>query len=412
MEHNIWNILKRFPQHTAQEEKNKNTEKAPFFCNCISNKTLTNMKKRETAPILISSPQNASDIRYLCGTEPPEAALLVKIGQRGTLFVSEMEYNRLRQTVRRGISVVHPEMAGSSWKKGPVDWIEKSVDVKKLIVSSVFPVGLAEKLRQAGFELTVSEELLCPQRKIKTAEEIKAVQGSQRAAVAAMKAAIRQIAATEPDRNGILRSGGKILTSETVRATICHTLLDHDCTAFETIVACGPHSADPHERGSGPLCAGQPIVIDIFPKSGKTGYWGDITRTVCRGAASAGLKKMYSAVKAAHAAALKRVKAGAWTDVVHNTAAEEMERRGYATGPVDGVPQGFIHGLGHGVGLEIHEAPRVSPTVHETLRAGHIITIEPGLYYPETGGIRLEDTIAVTRDGYKMLASCSKHFEI
>jgi Xaa-Pro aminopeptidase len=369
------------------------------------------MKKTTPAHILISSAKNAANIRYLCGAEPPETAALIQTGRCGTLIVSEMEYNRLRRSVKRGITVLHPEMIGSAWKKGPADWIKKSVTGKKLSVGADFPLGLAEKLKRAGYKIKISEDALCPQREIKTPEEISAVKSSQRAAVAAMNAAIKQIAAAKIGKDGLLRSGKKVLTSEIVRATICHTLLDLDGIAAETIVACGPHSADPHERGAGPLRAGQPIVLDIFPRSGTTGYWGDLTRTVCRGSAPAELKKMYNAVKAAHAAALNAVKAGAWTDDVHAAAAEELKRRGFKTGPINGIPQGFIHGTGHGVGLEIHEAPRVSSAVHKKLRAGMIITIEPGLYYSKLGGVRIEDTILVTKDGHQMLVPCPKRFE-
>ena len=370
------------------------------------------MKKPASVHILISSAKNAANIRYLCGAEPPETAVLIQTGRRGTLIVSEMEYNRLRRTVKRGVIVLHPGMIGSAWKKGPADWIKKSVTGKKLSVDADFPLGLAEKLRRAGFKIKISEEPVCPQRENKTADEISAVQNAQRAAVAAMNAATKQIASAEIGKDGILRSGKTILTSEMVRATICHTLLDHDCIATETIVACGPHSADPHERGTGPLCAGQPIVLDIFPRSAATGYWGDLTRTVCRGPAPAELNKMYNAVKAAHAAALSAVKAGAWTDDVHAAAAGDLDRRGFKTEPINGIPQGFIHGTGHGVGLEIHEAPRVSSAVHKKLRAGNIITIEPGLYYLHIGGIRIEDTILVTKDGCKMLAPSPKRLEI
>jgi Xaa-Pro aminopeptidase len=370
------------------------------------------MKKSKSVHILISNTKNSTDIRYLCGAEPPEAAMFIQNGGRVTLIVSEMEYNRLRRSVKRGITVVHPEMIGSTWKKGPADWIKKTTGGKKLSVTADFPLGLAEKLRRAGFRLILSEEPSCPQREIKNDDEISAVQNTQRAAVAAMNAAIRQIAEAEIGKDGVLRSGKTVLTSETVRATICHTLLDRDCIALETIVACGPHSADPHERGNGPLRAGQPIVLDIFPRSTATGYWGDLTRTVCRGPAPAELKKIYNAVKAAQAAALKAVKAGAWTDDVHAAAAGELDKRGFKTETIDSVPQGFIHGTGHGVGLEIHEAPRVSSAVHKKLRAGMIITIEPGLYYSHIGGIRIEDTVAVTKSGYQMLVPCPKRLEV
>jgi Xaa-Pro aminopeptidase len=370
------------------------------------------MKNTPPVRILISSAKNTADIRYLCGAEPPETAVLIYDGRRGTLIVFEMEYNRLRRSVKRGITVLHPGMIGSSWKKGAADWIKKSAAGKKFCVSDDFPLGLAEKLKRAGYKIKISKETVCPQREIKTATEISAIQRAQRAAVAAMNAAIKQIASAEIGKDGLLRCGKTVLTSEIVRVTICRTLLEQDCVATETIVACGPHSADPHERGHGPLRAGQPIVLDIFPRSTATGYWGDITRTGCRGPASAELKKMYNAVKAAQRAALRAVKTGAWTDEVHKAAAGELDRRGFKTGPGNGRPQGFIHGTGHGVGLEIHEAPRVSSAVHKKLRAGMIITIEPGLYYPHIGGIRIEDTVLVTKDGYRMLAPCPKRLEV
>ncbi len=370
------------------------------------------MKKKQTPLVLIQSSQTAANLQYICGTQLPETAVLIKTFHTATLIVSEMEYSRMKQTVGRNITVTHPEKIGSTWKKGPADWISKSISVKKIRVTPDFPIGLANKLKRRKYQLTVTKEPPCPQREIKTNEEIKAVQQSQRAAVAAMKAAIAQIASATIGRDQLLRIDKTILTSEAVRATIGHTLLDLDCIAEETIVSCGPASADPHERGEGPLRAGEPIVIDIFPRSGKNGYWGDITRTVCRGPAPAALKKQYNAVKAAQTAAQKEVKAGVWTDDVHATAAAELDRRGFQTETINDIPQGFIHGTGHGVGLEIHEAPRVSSANHQKLRAGHIITIEPGLYYPDIGGVRLEDTILVTKDGYKMLAPCLKKLEI
>ena len=256
------------------------------------------------------------------------------------------------------------------------------------------------------------KESPCPQREIKNPDEMKAVQLSQHAAVASMKAAIQQIASSKISSDGSLRVGKTRLTSELVRATINHTLLDHECVAEETIVAGGPLSADPHERGSGPLFAAQPIVIDIFPRSGKSGIWGDITRTVCRGPAPAALKKQYNAVKAAQAAQLKALKSGVNADRIHKIGSDLMEARGFKTGIIDHIPQGFIHGTGHGVGLEIHEAPRVSLANKGKLRAGHIVTIEPGLYYPEIGGVRIEDTVAITKDGYKMLCPCPKKLEL
>ncbi|MFA5687573.1 MAG: Xaa-Pro peptidase family protein [Kiritimatiellales bacterium] len=370
------------------------------------------MKKQTAAQLLISSAQMSADIRYLCGTEPPEAALLIKTGRNITLIISEMEYSRMKRAVKTGVRVVYPEQIGSTWKAGAGDWIKKTSGASRLTVPYAFPAGLVEKLRTGKYTVEIQTAPICPQREIKTADEITAIQNSQRAAVAAMNTAVNLIHTAIPDNNGILKIGGKILTAKTVRWEIIQILLDRDCTANDTIVAGGKQSADPHERGDGPLYAGTPIVIDIFPRSIKTGYWGDITRTVCRGPAAPELKKLYNAVRAAQTIALNAVCAGAWTDDMHNAAAKEMQRRGYKTGAVNGTPQGFIHGLGHGVGLEIHEAPRVSSAVHQKLRAGQIITIEPGLYYPGLGGVRIEDTVLVTQTGCKILAACPKKFEL
>lgn len=371
--------------------------------------------KKSISLLLISSRKNEANIHYLCGVQPPEDAILMKNGNKIWLFVSSMEYNRLRRTVRKNVTVIHSGQLGVKPGEGLAKWIQNLLKEKKLSeveIPADFPVGIAESLQKNGTDIHILEQPPCPRREIKKAEEINAIRQSQRVAVAAMKKAIHLIASSTITQTGRLKKGSKTLTSEMVRAAINHTLLDHECTAEETIVAGGPLSADPHERGSGPLFAGQPIVIDIFPKSGKTGYWGDITRTVCRGPAPAALKKQYAAVKAAQAAQLKMLKARVRADSIHKKGADLMAARGFKTETIDGIAQGFIHGTGHGVGLEIHEAPRVSPANRKTLKAGHIVTIEPGLYYPEIGGVRIEDTVLITQDGHQMLALCPKKLEV
>ncbi len=370
------------------------------------------MNKKPSTHLFISSTQNTANLRYLCGTELPEATMLIQIGRTKKIIVSEMEYNRVRRFIKQDFSVFHPKQIGSSWKKGPRDWVKKLASENTLIVYPDFPIGLAEILRQDGYQLIISDDTICQNREIKTTKEIKAIQQTQRAAVIAMKMAIQQISTARIRRDKILQSGNKKLTSEIVRATIGHTLLHLGCIAEKTIVSCGIASADPHERGEGPLHAEQPIVIDIFPKTETTGYWGDITRTLCRSFAPTALKKQYQAVKTAQASSLKAVKAGVRASTIHQIGANIIKTRGYKTGTIDGIPQGFIHGTGHGVGLEIHEKPIISSTNHKKLRIGHIITIEPGIYDSKIGGVRIEDTIVVTRDGYKMLAPCSKKLEI
>jgi Xaa-Pro aminopeptidase len=226
-----------------------------------------------------------------------------------------------------------------------------------------------------------------------------------------MRAAIAMIADTAIDARGILTKRGKTVTAEDVRRTIMRTLLDHSCLGKETIVACAEHSIDPHDVGSGPLRAHEPIVIDIFPQHTGHNYWGDLTRTVVKGSPSPALRRMYQAVRAAQSAALSRLRPGVRCRTVHNAAVRELERRGYETRRIDGKPAGFIHSTGHGLGLAIHEAPRLALS-DVRLRRGHVVTVEPGLYYPGIGGIRIEDTVVVTAQGWKYLVPCEKRFEV
>ncbi|MCG2660936.1 MAG: M24 family metallopeptidase [Kiritimatiellae bacterium] len=233
----------------------------------------------------------------------------------------------------------------------------------------------------------------------------------QRAAVQAMRAAIRLIARARVDKKNRLRVRGRLLTSERVRRAIYRVLVDHNCTGEGTIVACDGQAATPHGIGHGPLRAHQSIVIDIFPRHLEHGYWGDLTRTVVKGTPSPALKKMYAAVKAAQAAALAKIRAGVSGRRVHLAAVAALARHGFKTGLLEGKAQGFIHSTGHGIGLEVHEAPSLSLRPGR-LRAGHVVTVEPGLYYFQHGGVRIEDTVLVTRGGYRKLASCADIFQV
>lgn len=278
-------------------------------------------------------------------------------------------------------------------------------------VNSFFPIGVARALEAARVRVEIETGPLYPERERKSAGEIAQIEKVQGAAVRAVRAAIAEIRAAHVNRLGELVSGKKILTSERLKQRIDAVLLDCDCRAQETIAACGRHAAEPHHRGEGPLRAGETIVLDVFPRHQKSGYWGDITRTVVKGPARPELKKMYAAVFRAQAWARANVKPGVRADKLHQAVQQRLTDAGFPTETRNGLPVGFFHGTGHGVGLEIHEAPSIS-TAPVRLRAGHVVTIEPGLYDPELGGVRIEDTVAVTARGAKILCACPYTFEI
>ena len=374
------------------------------------------MKKLTGLILLSGSAISDTNINYLSGFSAPDRFLFLQTDFEKYLVVSTMEKGRAQKQSKSGVNVLTPNELGLSPKKATqieeqiIALLEK-INLKRIKVPSDFPVGIFQTLEKRGIQISVQKNEVCPERKVKSKPEISKIRLSQKAAVAAMNAAIEKISSSSVDLKGRLCSGEEILTSEKVRQIIHKTLMEYDCIGMDTIVAGGNQATDPHEQGFGPLFAGESIIMDIFPKSGKTGYWGDLTRTVCYGKANPKLKKLYLAVKAAQQAALAMVKPGVCADEVHLAAVNVFKLRGYETKTVAGKNVGFIHGTGHGVGLDIHEFPRIGKS-GEMLEEGNVITIEPGLYYPGLGGVRIEDTIVVTKTGWRYLATCPKFFEI
>ncbi len=368
-----------------------------------------------TPRVLAGDSLSHPDLLYATGFMAPDPIVYMQRGRRKVLIVSSLEWGRARQdTEGRGISVLTPQHLGleGERRRDLAAWIKAALipfGVSGIAVPSDFPFGLVCRLRRQRIAVTLLDGDAFPQRRVKSEGEIACIRQSQRAAVIAMRAACAMIAETTVDPAGRLRAGSVVLTSEAVQRRIAEVLLRQDCHSGETIVAGGAQGADPHERGHGPLKAHEPVVIDIFPRHQRHGYWGDITRTVVKGEPSAVLRRMYGAVKSAQAAALKTVGPGVSGKRVHQAAVVVLEKAGFKTERREDGFTGFIHSTGHGVGLAIHEAPSLGG-VDCRLREGDVVTVEPGLYYPEHGGIRIEDTVVVTRGGWRYLAPCEKRF--
>jgi len=202
------------------------------------------------------------------------------------------------------------------------------------------------------------------------------------------------------------------LTSERLRAVIDTAIVRANGLASHTIVAGGRQGCDPHETGHGILRANEPIILDVFPRSQKTGYFGDITRTVVKGRAGEAVRKLYDTVLHGQKLAFSKMNAGVATKKVHEAVLNFFVGQGYNTGKRNGRMEGFFHGTGHGLGLEIHESPRVGATSAGVLKPGQVVTVEPGLYYPGLGGVRLEDVALITRNGPRNLTRFEKVLEL
>lgn len=268
----------------------------------------------------------------------------------------------------------------------------RDLGTRRIGVPQRFPAGIFTTLSKE-FQVSIVESPVSKWREVKSDQEIEAIRVVQKACEKAMRLAIDSISRSEP-KGEYLYLNGNPLTSEKVRSSIEISLLEDGCDAIDTIVAGGTAAANPHAHGEGPLPANSPIVVDIFPRSKSSRYFADMTRTVLRGEADPEIMDIYDAVVAAQNAGINSVRAGVDGKEVHSRVSQVFEDRGYPVGD----SSGFIHSTGHGVGLEVHERPSLSEA-GEVLQAGSVVTVEPGLYYPDLGGVRLEDLVVVRREG-------------
>ncbi|MGH7407711.1 MAG: M24 family metallopeptidase [Candidatus Methylomirabilales bacterium] len=375
------------------------------------------MPAAEEATLIIAASEADANLYYATRFLAPDPFIFLEVAGEKVLLLSDLEIDRGRQ--QAAVQTVLPlsryeeevRRAGEGTGLAAVAarlLRERGVTVVQAPAN--FPLGVADDLRARGVTVRAKPDPLYEARTVKTTEEGAAISHALAATEGAMDAAIGALRAAEV-HGGVLTLEGEVLTSERVKRMIAAHLLERDYLAQHTIVAGGDQGCDPHEEGHGPLRADTAIIIDIFPRSIATRYHGDLTRTVVKGEASAALRNQYGAVRAAQEEALTSIRAGVEGPAVHARVCSLFEARGYRTGEVGGRMQGFFHGTGHGLGLEIHEPPRVSK-IPATLQAGNVVTVEPGLYYPGVGGVRLEDVVVVTETGCTNLVKYPKLLEI
>ena len=371
---------------------------------------------------LIDADGDDSNQRYLSGFDAPDPFLSCYRPEALSVLVSGLEYGRAKAESRadrvvRPADYDHQALLEEYGRPEATRRVRArflaDVGVESAAVPERFPIGTADALRERDIEIVVdTEDVIQAIRATKTEAEREHIRAAQRANEAAMAAAESLLSAATPDAEGTLVLDGEALTSERVKHDIEATLLEYGCGLDETIVAGGSQGADPHDRGSGPLAANEPIVIDIFPRDKTTKYHADMTRTFCVGEPTDTARERYELTEDALAAALEAVEPGATGDDVHAAACEVYEEAGLPTFRTDPETEiGFIHSTGHGVGLDVHELPRLHPGGGE-LEAGHVITVEPGLYDPAVGGIRLEDIVVVTDDGFENLTEYPIEFVV
>jgi len=372
----------------------------------------------DRATLMIAASETDSNLYYATRFIAPDPFIFLEIKGERVMVMSDLEMDRAREqaAVDRVLSLSEIERALKARgvaEPGTIDVVDaflQGAGIKRVLVPGTFPYAYAARLQQLGYELDMKKEPFFEQRAIKTDEEVRHIEAAQRAteeAVSAAHAALKRASV----RDGVLWLDGEVLTSERIKKLINVTLMERDCIAQHTIVAGGDQACDPHNEGTGPLPADRSIIFDVFPRSAHSRYFADMSRTVMKGRPSPELRRLYQTVKDAQEEAITKIRDGADGARIHQGICERFEAAGYKTGLVNGRMQGYFHGTGHGVGLDIHEPPRISRT-GSILQEGQIVTVEPGLYYPGLGAVRIEDMVLVTKDGCRNLTQYPKTFEL
>ena len=275
--------------------------------------------------------------------------------------------------------------------------------VARAVVPQTFPLWLGDHLRANGIELTVDRDFFDDRRRVKTADEIEGIRRAQAAAEAGMTAARELLRRASTNGGRTLEVDGRPLTVERVKSAVAQAFIEHGCSSSEMIVSHGAQAAVGHDSGSGEIRQGEPIVIDIWPRDDESGCYADMTRTFVLGEPPDELVEWHRLVLEALELGVAASRPGARGREVYDATCDVFERAGHPTQrtkePGTVLEEGFFHGLGHGVGLEVHEAPAMGLISNDALVAGDVVTVEPGLYRPGFGGVRLEDLVLVTESG-------------
>jgi Xaa-Pro aminopeptidase len=365
--------------------------------------------------LIYGDTMRSPELRHEVPVLIPDPFLYAEKDGRRVVILHSLEIPRVREDVP-DLEIVALEKLGTDelFARGLKAWeIELEVAVRgcrelgvdHAVVPPSFPLGHADHLRANGVEVTVERDLFDNRRRAKTSTEIAGIRRAQRACEAALDASRELLRRAQANGAG-LEVDGEPLTCERIKRVIEDVFADHDVEGSDMIVSHGPQTAVGHNMGSGQIAPNEPIVFDLFPRDRTTGCYSDMTRTYVVGDPSDEIKEWYALVKRALETSTAGVRPGVNGRTLFELVCEQFHEAGYKTQlnkePGEVLEDGFFHSLGHGVGLEVHELPSMGRSGQD-LVPGDVITIEPGLYRSGYGGLRLEDIVLVTEDGYEVL---------
>jgi len=366
-----------------------------------------------TARLMVAASGHDADLLYATHFYADDPFVWWEVRGKTHIALSPLEIDRARPVAR--VSEIHalaeflPPQPKDSSAAAVISGIAQKYKIKSFLVPEQFPAGLLEKLRARGLKIAVSDKPFFPERVVKTKEEVAALTTALRVAETGLRRGIDVLKASKADKRGFLQWAKAPLTSERLRAEMDSAVLHAGGVPANTIVAGGKQGCDPHERGHGPLRANEAIVLDIFPRHARNHYFGDLTRTVVKGRASEALRKQYATVQEGKRWVMKQMREGADGPALQKELIARFAEAGYPTEQRKGRWVGMFHGVGHGLGLDLHESPRFGAG---KLFSGLSITVEPGLYYPGVGGVRIEDVVIVGKTGVSNLTKFEEELEL
>lgn len=374
------------------------------------------------ALLLFGAPDRSAALRHEVVLPIMDPLLFAEAGGRRFVLSSWLEIPRLAKAVPEaelldmfefGLRELITEdgMTRTAAEREVVARAVAQIGITRAVVPADFPLGVADRLRADGVELVVDDEAVDARRRAKAGRELEGVRAAQRAAEAAMAAAAALLRRAEPGPEGRLLLDGEELVAERVRSELRRVCAELGAPAPEEIIVSSVWQGTGHEPGSGPLPAGLPIQIDLWPRHEQTGCWADMTRTFVVGDPAPAHAERIAAQEEVVRAAIEDARANARPGItgreLFDATCERFEAAGWPTQRTgrdsDDPERGFQFSLGHGVGLEVHEAPGLGLAGREALVEGDVLAVEPGLWDPEIGGVRYEDLLLVTADGCETL---------
>jgi Xaa-Pro aminopeptidase len=376
-----------------------------------------------TLKIIYSASETDNDLYYATGFLAPDPFLFIQLDSKKVIFLSDLEYERGKSEAKVDLIVRSARLVEELKKKNKkptvlnilLSWLEDeglNIDSLKVEVPNYFPAYLYRELSFVFKDIEVKQDALFAEQRMKKTEEEKNYLREILKITAGAFDIVKKILEESKIDGEFLYYDGEKLTSEFIKQRLNEYFAKNDAFAMSIIIASGEQGCEPHNCGSGPIYAHKTLIADIYPRSLRTRYFGDMTRTFVKGTPPSSVIKLYETVKTAQEMGISMVKAGVDSNLIHSAIVKFFEESGYKTGLLDGKLQGFIHSTGHGIGLDIHEPPRIVHPDGAILEENYVVTVEPGLYYYDIGAVRIEDVVMVKKDGAEILSDYPKILQI